>query len=145
MLYLDSATDSYNAYNNYTTRHLQHYELVYLPSRRCDPTSHLSSLMTAVRLSLRSWLTPLESDPDSLDWAASLDCILLLLSRLLHLITGPLPFISLWTDCSLLPSLSLMSCIVRSYRGRHVQRLRCGLNALIVVRTSVAMSRPSIS
>jgi hypothetical protein len=27
--------------------------------------------MMAVCLSLRSWLTPLESDPDSLDWAAS--------------------------------------------------------------------------
>jgi hypothetical protein len=109
------------------------------------PLVHLSSLMTAVRLSLRSWLTPLESDPASLDWAASLDCFLLLPSRLLHLITGPPPFISLWTDCSLLPSLSLMSCIVGSCRGHHVQRLRCGFNALIVVRTSVATSRPSIS
>jgi hypothetical protein len=38
-LYLDSANNSYNAYNDYTTRHLWHFELVYLPLRRCDPTS----------------------------------------------------------------------------------------------------------
>jgi hypothetical protein len=47
--------------NNYTTRHLQHFELVYLPSRRCDPTS--PPLFSDVRCLL-----------ESSDWTASLDC-----------------------------------------------------------------------
>jgi hypothetical protein len=36
-LYLDSVTNSYNTYNNYTTRHLYHFELVYLPFETMRP------------------------------------------------------------------------------------------------------------
>jgi hypothetical protein len=49
---------------------LKHFTFIWLVSWyiffRDDATSlvHLSSLMTAVRLSLRSWLTPLEPDPN---------------------------------------------------------------------------------
>jgi hypothetical protein len=120
-VFSDSATNSYNTYNNYTTRHNTTSWYIFFRDD-VTPLVHLSSLMTAVRLSLWSWLTPLESD---LNWLSWLGCFLLLLS-------------------SLLPSLFLMSCIVGSYREHTVQRLRCGFNALIVVRTSVATSRPTI-
>jgi hypothetical protein len=35
-----------------------------------------------------------------------------------------------FTDCSLLPSLSLISCIVLFYTEHHVQLFRCGFNGL---------------
>jgi hypothetical protein len=35
--------------------------------------------------------------------------------------------------CSLLPSLSLISCIVGPYTEHHVQLFRCGFNGLIVM------------
>jgi hypothetical protein len=95
--------------NNYTTRHLQHFELVYLPSRQCDPTS-----------------PPLFSD----------DCCPLESSFYWPFLLAPL-LAATFTDrsfywMSLLPSLSLISCLVLLHTEHHFQFFRCWFNGLIV-------------
>jgi hypothetical protein len=110
-VYLDSATNSYNTYNNYTTRHFN--TTSWYIFFRDDATSlvHLSTLSTLVTsrcLSLRSRLTLLESDPNWLFVSTEL----LNWAELLPLITGLLLF---WCP--------LMYCTVGSYREPLVQRL----------------------
>jgi hypothetical protein len=73
------------------------------------PQVHLSSLMTAVCLSLPF--------TDRFYW---------LLSWLLLLLTVP------FTDSSLLPSLSLISCLILLHTEHHFQLFRCWFNGLIV-------------